>query len=95
MLDTQYINLSRLDLERIITTAVEIGVNRFAVENGLKKEYMSQGVAYKKYGRHTIDRWTREGKITPVKQVRAVKFKAVELDKLSRVNELHTKFIGD
>ena len=93
MPDNQNIMLSKFVLEQLLTAAVQIGNYQFAVDNGMIKEYISQGVAYKKYGRHTVDRWTKEGKVTPVKQVRAVKFKSAELEKLSKINELHRKFI--
>lgn len=85
------IQITPFQLEQIVATAVEIGVAR-VVE---KKEYISQTAAFKKYGRRTVERWTRDGKITPVKQVGLVKFKVAKLDELSKINELQTKYLNE
>lgn len=77
-------------LEQIIATGAEIALNR---ANTSKKEYISQSAAFKKYGRRSVERWQKEGKITPVKQVGLIKYKVQKLDELSAVNELHSSII--
>ena len=77
-------------LEQIIATGAEIALNR---ANTTKKEYISQAAAYKKYGRRSVERWVKDGKIVPVKQVGLIKYKVQKLDELMAVNELHTSII--
>jgi hypothetical protein len=84
------IQITPFQLEQIVATAVEIGVGR-VIE---KKEYMSQTAAFKKYGRRTVERWIKENKITPIKQVGLVKFKVNKLEELSKINELQTKYMN-
>jgi len=84
------IQITPFQLEQIVATAVEIGVSR-VIE---KKEYISQAAAFKKYGRRSVERWQRDGKIDPIKQVGLVKYKVSRLEELSKINELQTKFIS-
>ena len=77
-------------IEQLLATAVEMGINRTKPD---KKEYISQAAAYKKYGRRSVDRWMKDGKIVPVKQVGLIKYKVQKLDELMAVNELHTSII--
>lgn len=91
MLDSQNITISVNQLQEIISNAVEAGLNKFAIENGMKKEYYSQKEAYNRFGRWTVDRWRMEGKVKAVKQKGIIKFKVVELEKQSNEIELYNQ----
>lgn len=55
--------LQLMQLEAIIDAAV----SRVAVECGLRKPYLTQKEAHKRYGRKTVERWAAEGAITIIK----------------------------
>ena len=87
------INISFFALEQILSSSVEIGIENYLIKSGEKKEYISQAAAHRKYGRRTIERWNRDGKIVPVKQNGLIKYKISILEKLSLANELYSKFM--
>lgn len=93
--DEGNINISFFALEKVISTAVELGIDRYLIEQGDKKAFLSQAAAYKKYGKRTIDRWRSNGNIEPICQNHRIKYNIVDLDRLSKTNEIFFKFIED
>ncbi|MBC8005124.1 MAG: helix-turn-helix domain-containing protein [Verrucomicrobia bacterium] len=87
------INNSMYVLEKLISTSVDVGIKNYLISVGAEREYLSQAATYRKYGRKTIERWRRDGKIIPVKQNGTIKYKISTLEKLSMANELFGKFI--
>lgn len=92
-MNSQNVTLSKFALEQLMITSSELGANTALTQLGLRKEYLSQSAAQKRFGKRTIDRWRTDGKIEPVKQSGIIKYKVNDLERLSKVNELHNKFI--
>jgi excisionase family DNA binding protein len=58
------ITLDKRQLMDLISGAVQIGVETTLVQTGLLKPYLTQTTAYKMYGRKTVEKWIKEGRIT-------------------------------
>jgi hypothetical protein len=49
------------ELRRMLNDAAELAVQRYRIDAGKERGYISKSEAYRRYGRHTVDRWIREG----------------------------------
>jgi len=74
------ITLDKYQLMDIISGAVQIGVETTLVQTGLLKPYLTLTTAYNMYGRKTVDKWIKEGRITAHKS--GDRNSKVQLDRL-------------
>ena len=86
--------LEEFQLEQLLSSAAELGAKSALRQMGVDKTQISKAEAYRRYSRRRIDRWVREGKITPVKSKGSVLFNVSELEVLSQSTELYFKHIG-
>ncbi len=68
------------ELSKIIADASELGAKRALISTGALKAFLSASQAYKIYGRSNVDRWIKEGLISPQKD--GDKNTAVRLDRM-------------
>lgn len=59
--------MTDIEYRRALMDAAEIAAQKVLVATGNLKPYLSLNQCYKMYGRGTVDRWIREGLITPIK----------------------------
>ena len=55
-------------------------------------EYVSQSQAYRMFGRANVERWRRNGKISPRKRPGKLEYSVVELRKLQEVSQDYYQF---
>ena len=80
-------SLSETQFERImqiLSNAEEL----FRELNNAIGQQISQASAYRKYGRVRVNRWAKEGKVNPVRQLNRIYYDAYELVKASKENVL-------
>ncbi|MDB5117009.1 MAG: hypothetical protein JWQ79_2501 [Mucilaginibacter sp.] len=58
------VTLDKYQLMEIISGAVQIGVEAALVQSGSLKPYLTLTTAYNMYGRKTVDKWIKEGRVT-------------------------------
>jgi hypothetical protein len=75
------ITLDKYQLMDIISEAVRLGVETALVQSGLLKPYLTQTTAYEMYGRKTVEKWIKEGRITAHKS--GDRNSKVQLDRLA------------
>jgi hypothetical protein len=80
-------------LRQMLTTAAEMGAKNALREMGVDKSQISKAEAYRRYSRRRIDRWTKEGKIKPVKSNGSILLNVSELEAISQTVELYFKHI--
>lgn len=85
------ITLSEYQLAELLTTANRLGAMKFAAETGLLKKAVTRAEAYRMYSRRLVDGWIRDSKIKPAKINNLVLLDAVELEILSKTNQLANK----
>lgn len=68
------------EYRRAMMDAAEIAAQKVLVATGNLKPFLTQIQAYKMYGRGTVDRWIKEGLITPIKDGAATS--RVRIDRL-------------
>ena len=61
------ITLPKSQLQSLLSEAAELGASIAMTQVGLLKPYLSKNQAWTKYGRSNVERWIREGLITPRK----------------------------
>ena len=59
--------ISEVDLRRLLTDVAEIAVQKTLIATGNLKPYISLNQAYKMYGRSTVDRWAEKGLVKLLK----------------------------
>lgn len=55
-------------------------------------EYVSQSQAYRMFGRANVERWRRNGKVSPRKRPGKLEYSVVELRKLQEVSQDYYPF---
>ena len=55
-------------------------------------EYVSQSQAYRMFGRANVERWRRNGKVSPRKRPGKLEYSVVELRKLQEVSQDYYEF---
>lgn len=55
-------------------------------------EYVSQSQAYRMFGRANVERWRRNGKVSPRKRPGKLEYSVVELRKLQEVSQDYYQF---
>jgi hypothetical protein len=75
------VTLDKYQLMDIISGAVQLGVETALVQSGLLKPYLTQTSAYEMYGRKTVERWIKDGRITAHKS--GNRNSKVQLDRLA------------
>ena len=83
------IQLEEFQLRKIIECSAEVAVKSALCKLGLEKTQISKAEAYRRYSRRRIDRWVREGKITPVKSKGSVLFNVEKLEAVASTTELY------
>ncbi|TKC01221.1 helix-turn-helix domain-containing protein [Pedobacter cryotolerans] len=61
------LTMSQTMLQRLLQDAADLGAQRAMQSVGAIKPYLSKAEAYKMYGEYTVERWIKEGLITPRK----------------------------
>ena len=61
------IALEMYQIQNLMADANETGAMRALIETGNLKPFLSKSEADRQYGRGTVDRWIKEGLITPGK----------------------------
>lgn len=61
------ITLPRSVLSAMLADAAEIGANAAMGKAGMIRPYLSKQEAFKTYGRTVVERWIKEGLVTPRK----------------------------
>lgn len=56
-------------------------------EDGRDPEYISQRMAYRLFGRSNVDRWRRQGKVSPCKRPGKVEYRTADLRLLQRTQQ--------
>jgi hypothetical protein len=82
------IEINEYKLASIIEKATEAGANKVLVEMGLKKSHISQGEAFRRFGRAMVARWRRDGKVKPVKIGKKIIYDLSALERLQTINQL-------
>lgn len=82
------IELSRIELDKLLQRSAEIGANRVLVEMGIKSNKISQNRAFARFGQGNIRRWREDGRITPVKQGGKIFYDIERLETLNQLNDL-------
>ena len=59
--------MTDIEYRRALMDAAEIAAQKVLIATGNLKPYLSLNQAHKIYGRGTVDRWIKEGLITPIK----------------------------
>lgn len=57
------------DLVNLLKNAAELGAYRALAESGQLQDQINKADAYRLYGRGNVDRWIREGLISPTPKV--------------------------
>jgi hypothetical protein len=76
-------------LQQIFSDGVELGSTKTLLELGKIKPFYSQAQAHKLYGRRVVDRWIKEGLITPEKdgdKNTAYRLDRLQLDTLAKAS---------
>ena len=58
------VTLDLFQLKVILREAAQLGADEALVKAGLISRYLTQNSAYNLYGRRTVDKWIREGKVS-------------------------------
>lgn len=87
------LEFQEFQLRQMLTTAAEMGAKNALREMGVDKTQISKAEAYRRYSRRRIDRWTKEGKIKPVKSNGSILLNVSELESISQTVELYFKHI--
>lgn len=61
------ITLSKINLQLLLQDAAELGAKAALTATGVLKPYISKSEAYRTYGESIVDRWIKEGLVTPRK----------------------------
>lgn len=89
--DVDYV-ISAAELDRLLSRAVEIGVQRGYAAIGQTKESLSQNKAFQIYGKARVKNWVDAGLITPSKggngKTSTVYYSAARLMELKASNEI-------
>lgn len=85
--------IHEFQLRQMLSSAANLGAKNALREMGVDKTQISKAEAYRRYSRRRIDRWIKEGKITPIKSKVSVMFNSSELEAISQTVELYFKHI--
>ncbi len=91
------VTLELFELRKLLTDQGEIAARNVLISLGLTKPTLSAKEAYTLYGRKTVERWVREGLITPHKdgpKNSAVRYAAIELEVLSKSSNRLSYFLS-
>ena len=89
-------NLIQLEinqLRQILMTAAEIAAKQTLTEAGIIKTEISKAEAYRRYSRRSVDGWIATGKLKPVKRGSSVKLSVMEMEVLSKSNQLYQRHL--
>lgn len=67
--------------------AFECGYRKCAESLGLLKPYMSLNEAYRIYGRAVVDRWIKDGVVTPIKGVGKNRIRRDQIEMVASMSE--------
>ena len=87
------LTISQTELQVMLAKAAEIGATRALAAVGSIKPYLNKQEAFKLYGRSNVNRWLKEGLITPRKDGTASanwRLDRVELETVSKASNRHT-----
>ena len=70
---------------------VASSVVRMLADTHNDPEMVSQQTAYAMFGRGNVDRWRKQGKITPCKRPGKVEYRTIELRTLQRLPQAYFK----
>lgn len=87
------ITIPRFVLANMLQDAAEIGAARALAESGALKPFLSKQDAYRMYGQSDVDRWIKEGLITPRKDGNASakwRIDRVEIKAVATASNRHT-----
>ena len=80
--------LSHHDLVSLLQTAAEAGAAKVAAMFKPSEDLISQREACRRYGRGTVERWVREGKVSPRRVGGKCLYSAAQLQSLCRALEV-------
>lgn len=83
------ITLQKYELANMLRDASEIAVQRYRIERGEERPFVSQREAYRLFGEGTVKRWVQEGLIKRKKdgnKTSTVRYDRLELEILSKSN---------
>lgn len=87
-------NFDESELRNMLIWASDLGSTQTLIKTGKLKPYLKQKEAFDMYGRATVERWIKEGLITPEKDGLAknsmVRLDRVRLEALSKTSNRHT-----
>lgn len=85
--------ISKTQLSNLLAQAAELGAMTALSKTGVIKPFVKRSDAFRMYGRGTIERWVKEGLITPIKDGEASaawRLDRVELENVARTSNRHT-----
>lgn len=75
----------------LMEKSAETAVSKVLTELGLKKIWISQREAFRRFGESNVRRWKREGKVNPHKKGGIIYYLVSELEAMQNINELYEK----
>lgn len=85
--------ITKAELSYLLSQAAELGAMTALAKTGVIKPYVKRSDAFRMYGRGTVERWIREGLITPIKDGDASaswRLDRIELEKVASTSNRHT-----
>ncbi|HXH99224.1 MAG TPA: hypothetical protein VNI52_03070 [Sphingobacteriaceae bacterium] len=85
--------LPKFVLIQMLQDAAELGAQIALSKSGLLKPYLSKQDAYRLHGQSNVDRWIREGLLTPRKDGNASakwRIDRIELEAIAKASNRHT-----
>ena len=83
--------ISEHQLQKIVSSAAEIGASYALSRTGKTKPYLKKAEAFRLYGRKHVERWIEEGLITPRKDgdhSAAWRIERLEIEALAKAMDL-------
>jgi hypothetical protein len=85
--------IETFELRRLLTDAVELGAKRARIDDGKEPAFFNRSQAWLTYGKANVERWIRQGLITPKKDGTAnsmVRLDKIELAILAKSSNRNT-----
>jgi hypothetical protein len=80
-------------LRQMLYAASELGAKNVLIAAGLDKSEITRSEACRKYSKRDVDGWINSGKIIPIKRGRRTMLSVMQLETISKTNQLYVKHL--